>query len=256
MNRYFLLVLFAFLVAAGSCTGRKNKAEHKDIVPEKDLISILTEVHIADGLLSIPEVRYKFTKGDTLESYIDIFEKYGYTKPQMDRTMRYYFVRKPKELIKIYDKVLGQLSEMEARVDKELQSFGSRQVNIWPGKEFYLFSDPSFKDTARIDYQANFYGTLFLKFTLTIYPDDQSAHPVMGLYFSKTDSTGNEERRPFSTVPFIKDGHPHDYRISVVQNLPGPVRLKGWFIDQENVSPYREFHHRVENIILTLNLVE
>jgi hypothetical protein len=72
MNRYIILVIFVFLVAAASCSGRRNKAEHKDIIPEKDLTSILTEVHIADGLLSIPEIKYKFTKGDTLESYIDI----------------------------------------------------------------------------------------------------------------------------------------------------------------------------------------
>jgi hypothetical protein len=152
--------------------------------------------------------------------------------------------------------VLGQLSEMEARVDKELQSFGTRQMNIWPGKEFYSFPDPSCEDTARINCQTNFNGTLFLKFTLTLYPDDQSAHPEMGLYLSKTDSTGNEKRIRFSTIPFIKDGHPHNYKISVVQNLTGPVRLEGWFIDQENASPYLELHYRVENIILTRNLIE
>ena len=75
MNRYIILILIAFSVAAGSCTGRKNKAEHKNIIPEKDLILILTEVHMADGLLSLPEIRYKFTQGDTLKSYIDIIEK-------------------------------------------------------------------------------------------------------------------------------------------------------------------------------------
>jgi hypothetical protein len=257
MNRYIILVLIAFSAAAGSCSGRKNKAEHKDIIPEKDLTSILTEVHIADGLLSIPEIRYKFTKGDTLESYINIIEKYGYTKPQMDRTMRYYFVKKPKKLVKIYDKVLGRLSEMESRVDKELQGFVPRQMNIWPGKQFYSLSDPYCEDTSLVDFSSNFYGTLYLKFTLTIYPDDQSVNPVMGLYFSKTDSTGNEEKTGFSPVPFIKDGHPHDYKLSLIQNLTGStVRLKGWFIDQQGDSPYREYHHRVENIILTRNLIE
>jgi hypothetical protein len=256
MNRFLLFVLFALLVLTGSCTGRKNTAEHKNIIPEKDLTSILREVHLADGLLSIPEIRYIFTKSDTLKSYIDIIEKYGYTKPQMDRTMRYYFVRRPKKLIKLYDKVLGQLSEMDSRVDKELKNYGARQMNIWPGKEFYLFPDPSGKDSARVNYLSGLNGTLYLKFTLTIYPDDQSADPVMGLYFSKADSTGKEKRSRFSTIPYIKDGHPHDYKISIVQNLTGPLRLKGWFIDQENSSPHREFHHRVENIILTQNLIE
>ena len=139
MNRHILPVLLTCFVAVVSCTGRKNQPGHKDIIPEKDLTSILTEVYLADGLLSIPEIRYIFTEGDTLDSYIDIIERHGYTKPMMDNTMRYYFVRKPKILLKIYDKVLGQLSEMESRVDKDLQNFGVRQMNIWPGEQFYSF---------------------------------------------------------------------------------------------------------------------
>jgi hypothetical protein len=256
MNRYIILVIFVFLVAAASCSGRRNKAEHKDIIPEKDLTSILTEVHIADGLLSIPEIKYKFTKGDTLESYIDIFEKYGYTKPQMDRTVRYYFVKKPKKLVKIYDRVLGRLSEMESRVDKELLVFKAGQMDLWPGKSFYSLPDPDSKDTALVDFSSGFYGTLYLRFTLTIYPDDQSVDPVMGLYFMKSDSAGNENRISFSPVRFIKDGHPHNYRFTLVQNLTGTVSLKGWFIDQESISPNRKYHQRVENIILTRNVIE
>jgi len=256
MNRYITLAILAFFVVAASCSGRRNKAEHKDNIPEKDLTSILTEVHIADGLLSIPEIKYKFTKGDTLESYIHIFEKYGYTKPQMDRTMRYYFVKKPKKLVKIYDRVLGRLSEMESRVDKELLVFSAGQMNLWPGKSFYSLPDPDSKDTALVDFSSGFYGTLYLRFTLTIYPDDQSADPVMGLYFMKSDSAGNENRISFSPVRFIKDGHPHNYRFSLVQNLTGTVSLKGWFIDQEGTSPNRQYHQRVENIILTRNVIE
>jgi hypothetical protein len=256
MNRYTLIVLIAFSVAAASCTGRRNKAEHKDIIPEKDLTSILTEVHIADGLLSLPEIKYKFTKGDTLETYIDIFERHGYTKQQMDRTMRYYFVKKPKKLVKIYDRVLGRLSEMESRVDKELLVFSSGQMNLWPGKSYYSLPDPDSNDTALVDFSSGFYGTLYLRFTLTIYPDDQSVDPVMGLYFMKTDSAGKENRVSFSPVRYIKDGHPHNYRFTLVQNLKGTIRLKGWFINQEGTFPFRQYHHRVENIILTRNLVE
>ncbi len=256
MNRYIFIVLIAFSVVAASCSGRRNKAEHKGIIPEKDLTLILTEVHIADGLLSIPEIKYKFEKGDTLESYTGIIERYGYTKPQMDRTMRYYFVKKPKNLVKIYDKVLGKLSEMESRVDKELLVFKAGQMNIWPGKSFYSFPDPDSEDTALVDFSSGFYGTLYLRFTLTIYPDDQSVDPVMGLYFLKSDTAGNENRISFSPVRFIKDGHPHNYRFTLVQNLTGEVMLKGWFIDQEGISPNRTFHYRVENIILTRNIME
>ena len=109
--------MIAVYVIAASCTGRRGEAEHKGLIPEKDLILILTDVYIADGLLSLPEINYKYSVGDTLSSYIDIIENNGYTKPEMDRTMRFYFVKNPKKLIKIYDKVLGRLSEMESLVE-------------------------------------------------------------------------------------------------------------------------------------------
>lgn len=256
MNRYLFIVLIAFSVLAAACTGRRNKAEHKGIIPEKDLTSILTEVHIADGLLSLPEIKYKFSKADTLGTYVDIFKKYGYTKQQMDRTMRYYFMKKPKKLIKIYDNVLGRLSEMESRVDKELLVFKAGQSNLWPGEAFYSLPDPGSNDTAMVDFSSGFYGTLYLKFTLTIYPDDQSTNPKMGLYFSKTDSAGKETRVSFSPVRFIKDGHSHNYSFTLVQNLTGTVSLKGWFVDQQGVGPGRIYNQRVENIILTRNLLE
>jgi hypothetical protein len=251
MTRYILPVLVAFLIMAGSCTSRKNKAEHKDIIPEKDLISILTDVYLADGLLSIPNISYKFSQGDTLSSYIDIIEDYGYTKPQMDRTIRYYFIKKPKKLIKIYDKVLGGLSETESKIDKEYSKMLSEGQNFWPGKSFYSCPDPAGSDSAWLDFPVSYAQFYRLKFTFTIYPDDQSENPHLDLYFSHSDTAGNETRSNISTLPYIKDGRPHTYNILLTQKLPPPVRLKGWFINREEMSPCREKHFRVENIILS-----
>ena len=256
MNRYILPVLIACLLSAASCTGRKSKSGHTGIIPVKDLTSILAEVYLADGLLTIPEIRYKFTEGDSLDTYIDIIERHGYTKQAMDNTMRYYFVRKPKNLLKIYDKVLGQLSEMESIVDKDMQIFGVRQMNIWPGEDYYSFFGTHNKDTAWIDYSSNFYGTLSLKFTLAIYPDDQSAAPALGLWFSQTDSAGNETKIAFPRLPFIKDGQPREYSIPLVQTIPGTVSIRGWFIDMQNSSPFRYHHYWVGNIVLTRTRIE
>jgi hypothetical protein len=251
MIRYLLTALLALLIVAGSCSSRKNKAEHKDIIPEKDLISILTDAYLADGLLSIPGIKYKFSQGDTLTSYIEIIENYGYTKPQMDRTMRYYFIKKPKKLIKIYDKVLGGLSETESIVDKEYSKEINEGQNFWPGKSFYSYPDPTSEDSAGFDFPVSYAQSYRLKFTLTIYPDDQSVNPSLDLYFSHSDTAGNEKRSNISTLPYIKDGQPHTYNILSIQKLSPPVRLKGWFINQEETAPYSEKHFRVDNIILS-----
>jgi hypothetical protein len=251
ITRHILPVFVAFLIVAGACAGRKNKAEHKNIIPEKALISILTDVYLADGLLTLSEINYKFSQGDTLSSYIDIIEGYGYTKPQMDKTMRYYFIKKPKKLIKIYDKVLGGLSETESMVDKEYSKVMGERQNLWPGKPFYSYPDPTGEDSAWLDFPLSYAESYRLKFTFTIYPDDQSVNPHLDLFFSHSDTCGNEKRSSISTLPYIKDGHPHTYNILLVQKLTPPIRLKGWFINQQITAPYREKHFRVKNIILS-----
>jgi hypothetical protein len=256
MIRHIILILILCPILIGSCSGRKNKTEHKDIIPEKVLVSILTEIHIADGLLSLPKIRYLYSESDTLSSYIDIIEKYGYSKELMDRTMRFYFIKRPKKLIKIYDKVLGRLSEMESRIDEDMSVYRIEALNFWPGKQSYSFPDPTGTDTAWFDFSIDYYGTYNLKFTLTIYPDDQSVNPRSGVFLSHSDSTDNEKRIYLSTIPFIKDGQSHTYNIFLVQNLPAPVRLKGWFIDQENHTAFLEKHIRVDNIILSRNIFE
>jgi len=251
ITRYVFPVLIAFLITAGSCSSRKNKAEHKDIIPEKDLISILTDAYLADGMLTLPDINYKFSRGDTLSSYIDIIENHGYTKSKMDRTIRFYFIKKPKKLIKIYDKVLGGLSVNESIIDKEYSKVMGEGQNFWPGKSFYSYPDPDGYDSTGLDLPVSYDQSYRLKFALTVYPDDQSVNPRLDLYFSHSDTAGNEKRSNISTLPYIKDGRPHTYNILLKQKLSPPIRLKGWFINQEESAPYREKHFRVDNIILS-----
>ena len=69
--QHVLPLVLAFAIAAGSCTGRKSKAERRDLIPENDLVEILRDVHITDGLLSMPGINYKYSYGDSISSYID-----------------------------------------------------------------------------------------------------------------------------------------------------------------------------------------
>jgi hypothetical protein len=252
MKHCILPVLIIFSILAFSCAGRKSKAIRKDLIPEKELVSILTDLHLADGLLALPDINYLYQRGDTLTNYIHIIEKYGFTKDQMDRTMRFYFIKRPKSLIKIYDKVLGRISEMESRVTKEIPAFYAHlQKNIWPGKQFYSIPYHSGNDTTWFDFPVDFTGTCALEFSLTIYPDDQSVNPCSGIYFFRSDSAGNESRIDFPEIRYLKDGRQHNYNVTVKQNLSPPLRLRGWFVDQEGQAPFPERHIFIENIGLT-----
>lgn len=255
-SRYILPAVIAVIITAISCSGRKNKAEHKDIIPEKDLISILTDVYLTDGLLTLPEVRYLYARGDSLSSYTDVIGNYGYTKSQMDRTMRYYFVRRPKRLIKIYDKVLGSLSEMESIVDRKIPTVRAGELNIWPGEPVYSCPGKNDINPGWLEYPIDKYARYNLKFTITVFPDDQSINPQLNLYLSHTDTTGIEKTENFLTLPYIKDGRPHTYKITVFTVLSHPVIIKGWFITNDGSATCPEQHYRVEDIILSPYIIQ
>jgi hypothetical protein len=254
MIRFNILILILFSLIAGSCSSRKNKPDRSNIIPEKELVSILTDIHIADGLITLPKIHQSFISLDTVSTYNYIIEKHGYSKEIMDKTMKFYFIKKPKELIKIYDQVLGILSEMESRVEKELVLSEGRIANLWTGKEFYLFPDPSCTDSARIDIRLNKPGVYTLKFSATLFPDDQSVNPRITVYSCNPDSIETGKRDYIETVNYIKDGQPHTYTLIV--KVPGgtTLNLRGSFYDFDNHPDEWEKHLIIETISVTYSL--
>ena len=203
---YLQAFLLVFISCSIACSGRKNKAEHRDIIPEKDLVAILADVHIADGLLSIPRINNLYANIDSLAAYNNVIEKYGYTKEIMDRTMRFYFIKRPKELIRIYDKVLGKLSAMESRLLQFNPTLDDASSNYWQGDQFYYFSGETWTDTVGINLVALYSRFYTLNFTITVYPDDETMDPHLNLFFETTDPEKKTSKRTY----FPKIKYPFD----------------------------------------------
>ncbi len=258
ISGYILPLLLAISIIAGSCAGRKNKAERKDLIPESDLISVLSDVYLTDGILSLPSINRIYSAGsDSLAVYAGVVEKHGYKLDQMNRTIRYYFIKKPRKLTRIYDKVLGRISEIDSRISKETFVVRGEPGNFWSGKSFYSFPDPLRKENAEFDYPVPFSGIYILRFTVILYPDDQSVNPRPGIYIYNPDSAEYIKRKYFPSICFIKDGRPHTYKATIIQKNPGSTNfIGGWFIENENLSPLIEEHMRVYNIRLSRNPIE
>ena len=257
LSRYTTYLIFLTMVlAAFSCTSRRGKAEHRDLIPEDQLVNILKDVYMADGLLSMPGINYRYSFGDSLSSYIDVIESHGYTKLQMDRTMRFYFVKRPKKLVKIYDKVLGSLSEMESNLDKEIPNFRYNAQNVWTAGQNYSSPDPFGHEPADIDIPLSYTESYYLKFTITVFPEDETYNPHLDMYLSHTDSAGSEKKIFFTALPYLKDGQPHTFNIHRTNKLPPPVRLKGWFINHDESAPERHHNYTVTDIVLSRNRLD
>jgi hypothetical protein len=246
--RFIIPVLMLVTMISGSCSGRKKQAEHKNIIPKNELVSILTDLYIADGLLSHPNIRYMYIDRDSIATYMEVIEKYGYTKELMDRTMRYYFIKRPKKLVRIYDQVLGNLSEMESRYFNEASEIQFMKQNLWTGKKNYYLPDPALEDSLWFDFPVKNTGYYTLKFSLTIYPDDQSSNPRCGLFIYYPEEPDTLNRDYFNSLSFIKDGQNHNYNLYKIIRGYGQGRLRGWFIDYENQHPDIRKHMKIENI--------
>jgi hypothetical protein len=235
-----------------ACTGKEEKPDRSGLIPEKDLILILTEIHIADGLLENPRIQNWVLSVDSISTYHYIAEKYGYTKEALDKTMHYYFVRNPKKLISIYDKILGKLSEMESLVTKEVRLAAERATNVWPGERNYYFPDVSGSKPVSFEVSLPGNRVYTLEFTATIFPDDQSVNARARAFTCDADSVLTGKRNYYETPAFLKDGIPHNYVIHFSVNSSKVIRIKGTLFDIDNLVEECPKHILFENITLSI----
>lgn len=241
-------MLITISILSGACSKRKIDIDNKNLIPEKELIPLLTDIHLTDGLLTIPQINIWTSSLDSITTYIQVIEKHGYTKEIMDKTMQYYFVNDPKELNRIYDQVLGILSEMESRVDKEANAEMAQNNNQWTGKDFYSFPDPSGNDSSQFDITLSRPGVYTLGFSAILYPDDQSVNPGPTIYSCSPDSIETGKKRYFKTANFLKDGQLHLYRFNIQVPAGKIIHLRGWLFDPENGIFGTEKHVIIDNI--------
>ena len=246
------LILISLLI--GSCNTQKIKIDEKNLIPEKELIPLLVDIYIADGLLTNQKIKIKFSSLDSIATYYQVIEKHGFTKEMMDNTMQYYFVRDSKTLNKIYDQVLGILSEMEVHVQKDYRTEQMHILNLWPGKDFYVVPSITRTDSTKFDLPATRTGTYTLSFTSILYPDDQTVNPGPSIYLVASDSLETGKKKYFKSIEYLKDGRAHTYNMLMIVQHGETQQLRGCLYDFHNL-PGMRIHFKIENIVLTLRQV-
>ncbi len=245
----FTVLLFSLILS--SCTENNKSGKRVNLIPEKDLVSVLADIYIADGLLTVPDIRIKYGDTDSTRNYIDVIEQHGYTKEEMDKTMNHYFTKNPKKLITLYDKARVRLSDMEALVDKSLPANGIVENNIWLGDSLYLLPDPSGQDTLLTGQMLEGPFQHTITFTLTLFPDDPCLNPRFMAYYCHPDSIGSGRRDYFPQFEYLKDGEPHIFKFSKKPVNDSLSYLIVRFIEYDNDVEVNQIHARIENITLT-----
>lgn len=251
------MILTALFIAimSGACNN-KGRTDKGNLIPEKAFISILTDVYMADGLLSLSQINDMFSSRDSVTNYIEIIESYGYTKISMDNTVKYYIIKRPKRLIRIYDQVLGQLSKMESLLKDKPEGTRAYEPNTSDVNSSHILPDPEGSEKPGFDFVLGHPGNYNLTFTVTVYPDDKSVNPCFTAILYNADSTKLQSPDFLPIIKYQKNGLPHAYTVSGKIEKNDTLVLKGWYYDYENRPDIQGQHAIIEDILFSFTREE
>ena len=238
-----LLITVTFLC---SCNFRNNQRR----IPEKDLVKVLTELYIADGLLTFPSVKNQFSLKDSTTNYIDIIVRNGYTKERMDKTLRYYYDKKPKILENIYDQVMSKLSEKQLLLEKNILAPKTAPSNLWNGLGAISVPESGIHDQGSFNIPVKDTGNYVLEFTAIVFPDDQSINPNVTVYFYHADTSKSGYREYWPVTKLVKDGQRHNFSLPKRNTNLSVTHVSGSFFNCDPKEGQWEKHAKIENIVL------
>lgn len=103
----------AFMLSCG-----KSDKVPDYVIPKDDMVNIIRDIHLTDGMLTVSNVRRDLAREDTVNYYDAIFETYGYKRADFDTSI-YYYSKEINTFDEIYKEVLNQLNEMETLLKEE-----------------------------------------------------------------------------------------------------------------------------------------
>ena len=250
-----IITLAATAVMLTSCGDPSgNRPSRNMLIPDDKLVSILTDTYLTTGMMDLPQMRETWAQRDSNLNYIDVIRSHGYTYEQFNTTIRYYFTDKPKKLARIYDKVTGNLLELEAVVMTEnVPVEADSEENLWTGKEIYSFPEDFTRDPVWFDIPVEMPGEYILHADIRVFEDDQSLNPRVTVFFSYIDDSGAEKRDYWEEVSLNKSGLFQKVLIRGTLDTIPNARIRGWLLNHDNQPGKWEKHARIANINLRVD---
>lgn len=83
------------------------------VVPADSMVTLLTDLHIADGVINTIKLKDQTIKQISTEYFTEILEKHRIGRDTFDESMRYYAYH-TEEMSAIYEKVIVNLNKIES----------------------------------------------------------------------------------------------------------------------------------------------
>ncbi|HCC71530.1 MAG TPA: hypothetical protein DEQ09_10330 [Bacteroidales bacterium] len=247
--RNISLLVIVILLILQSCNKTTRSGIHKsEVIPEKEMVAILIDIYLVDGLLNYPPIKSSYSEKDSTENYVDVIREHGYTKEQVDNSIKYYFIDKPKRYTAIYDRVIENLSGIEADVIQRLSQKTNTKKNLWNGKRSYSLPDVGVNDPVEFSIPVEGPGEYTIKARITLYQDDQSSDPHCQVWFWYDDGTEEGKIIPWEKKILGKSNRPVTITMKKELTDPRVTHIKGKLLNHTDQSGHWEKHAMVSNI--------
>jgi len=254
-SKHIALIICLLFFLIQSCNKTTKSGIHRsEVIPENEMVKILIDLYMADGLLNYPPIRSDFSKKDSIENYIDVIQKHGYTKEKVDRSIEYYFIDKPEKYEAIYDRVIEKLSGMEADVIQQLSQDANLKRNLWNGERSYSLPDVGVSNPVEFSVETVGMGEYEIKARITLYEDDQSIDPHIQVYFWYDDGTEEGAKIPWDKYELAKSGRPVYVTLNKALTDPRVTHIKGKLLNHAEQPGHWEKHAMVTNITINRNV--
>lgn len=240
-------VVFGILFFFFACSGNKDKG----LIPDRDMVKILTEIHKADALANLPQIRNRFGSMDSIAYSAYILEKYHYTRTRFDSTIA-ELSGNPSKFEKIYEKVLRNLSQEEGALNEaeEKTKIPVNGIDLWDRKRNWSFPADGSSEMIAFDFPVKGLGTYTLFFRAKLYSDDGSMNPRTMAWFWRDNGSPNGVRIMFPVKHFLRTDKWETYTISAELTDTLFTRIRGSIIHSDPLPGEWRKHCEIQGIKL------
>ena len=251
-----LLISF-FLLA--SC----NLNNDTDIIPREEFINILTELHIADAVLTEKGLYDRKLKDSTDSYYNYILVKYNMSRIKFDKSLMHY-AHNMEDFSLIYDQVVENimkknevfkrrksifnlpmivLDSINLSYNPDSKSPGKRE--IWGKQKNWSLPDDGRLNTIKFEKVIFGQSRFELSAEIMIFKDDKSINPTMLSYLFYKDGSN----KTFKDTTLVKDGKWHTYKLIAKTNPAKiPTKIVCKIVDHDTGTKSK--HLKIKNISL------
>ena len=110
------LLFIIILISLSGCHGPKDE-KPADLIPEEQMIDILTDIHVADAIVDNKYGQQKVDLPLTNALYSQIYKNHKITAARYKSSYKYYEAN-PELMDNIYTQVITELSKKQALLNK------------------------------------------------------------------------------------------------------------------------------------------